>query len=79
MTAIPLSPGGIGVALTRGALRGGKPRYLEPRMMLQELDKPLPDHAGRAQNAYGNFAGHLCQRHGNGNALADESKRLILH
>ena len=40
----------IGPAL--GAIGGGKPGDLEPRMVFQHLDKTLPDDAGGTENSY---------------------------
>jgi len=43
--------GRIAVELAAGSVAGGDPRHLEPRVIFKQLDEPLADHAGRAQNA----------------------------
>src|SRR6185503_20992723 len=46
------------VGLAFGAVRGRHPRHFKPRVMLQQLDKPLPDDAGGTENTYRNFVWH---------------------
>ena len=50
--------GGVAVLLAAGAVAGRKPRDLEPRMVLEQLDEALADHTGRAKDADGIFALH---------------------
>ncbi len=47
---------GLLVAASGGADRGSKPCNFKPGMLVEHLDQALTDHAGRAQNAYGNSA-----------------------
>ena len=41
--------------LAFGAVRSGQPRHFEPGMVLQHLDKALPDDAGSAENSDRDF------------------------
>ena len=50
--------GGFAVGLAGGAVGGRQPCDLEPRMVLQQLDKSLSDDAGGAENPNRNFAIH---------------------
>ena len=48
----------LGVGLAFRTVGSGQPRHFKPRMTLQHLDKPLPNHAGSAQNPDRKFIAH---------------------
>src|SRR5579872_388164 len=51
---------GVRIDLAFGAVGGGQPCHLEPRMVLQHLDKSLTNDASGAKNTYWNlFHGYL--------------------
>src|SRR6266550_9567577 len=49
--SVQLPPARLSVRLTRAAIARCKPCNLKPRMIAQQLNESLPDHAGRAKNA----------------------------
>ena len=53
--------GGFAVSFASGAVAGGQPNDLEPGMVFQQLDVALADHAGRAEDADGEFVFHSFQ------------------
>ena len=52
---------GFFVGQSRGPVRGGQPCRLEPGVVLQQLQKPLSDHSGGAQNSNRDFRWHGSQ------------------
>ena len=49
---VELPPARFTISLARAAVACCQPRNVEPRMIVEQLNKSLANHSGRAQNAY---------------------------